>query len=117
MALSATELTRLRRLTGGVVDSSAPDYLDDTALQAEYTSAGEDFNTTIVYVLRLRVGMLSYLYDRSLDLNSESLSQRRDGMRQLLQDWEKRTGLAGGSLEVGTIDYNIYTDIDDLDLD
>jgi hypothetical protein len=119
MALSATQLTRLRHLTGGVVETSEADYLTDTQLQAEYTEANEDFDTTIVYVLRLRVGMSVRWTDRSYnsEQTSENLSQRHRHLKDLLALWEARTGLAGGTLSVATLDLDIDTDYDDVDSD
>jgi len=119
MALSATQLTRLRKLTGGVVATSEADYLSDAELQAEYTEAGESWDTTLVYVLRLRVGMTAGLTDRSYNIEqtSESLSQRHAHLKGLLAFWEARTGLAGGTLSVATLDLDIDTDYDDVDSD
>lgn len=109
MALSATQLTRLRLLTGGVVSASEPDYLTDTQLQDEYTEAG-DFDTTVVYVLRLRVGMTAALTDRSYNVEqtSEQLSQRHAHLVALLRAAEQSVGLSGSAFRTGTLD----TDMD-----
>jgi hypothetical protein len=112
MALSATQLTRLRKLTGGVVATSEADYLTDTELQAEYTEAADSWDTTIVYVLRLRVGMTAVFTDRSYNIEqtSESLSQRHAHLKALLDTWEARAGQAGPVLSVGTLDLGLDTE-------
>lgn len=109
MALTATQLTRLRQLTGGVVSTSEADYLTDDQLQAEYTAANDDFDTTVVYVLRLRVSMTARWTDISfqVETTSESRSQRHKHLKELLADWEARTGLAGSTLSVGTLDLGL----------
>jgi hypothetical protein len=119
MALSATQLTRLRKLTGGVVATSEADYLTDTELQAEYTEAADSWDTTIVYVLRLRVAMTAALTDRSYnsEQTSESLSQRHAHLRALLRDAEQRAGLSGSTFSVGVLDMDMDSEDDDLDDD
>jgi len=119
MALSATQLTRLRKLTGGVVATSEADYLTDTELQAEYTEAAGSWDTTIVYVLRLRVAMTATLTDRSYNIEqtSESLSQRHAHLKALLSAAEQRVGLSGAALIVGTLDLGLDSDDDDLSND
>lgn len=117
MPLSATELTRLRDLTGGRTNTSERDHLTDAELQAEYTDAAEVWNTTIVYVLRRRLGMATAYVNKSLDLNSTSMKQYRDHLADLLAEAESRAGLSGGVLTTGTLDYNLDTDYDDLDFE
>lgn len=115
MALSATQLTRLRLLTGGVVSASEADYLTDTQLQAEYTEAAEDWDTTVVYVLRLRVAMTAALTDRSYNIEqtSESLSQRHAHLKALLSAAEQRAGLSGGAFGVGMLDLDMDAEAGD----
>ena len=112
MTLTAAQLTRLRMLTGGVVAASEPDYLTDAQLQSEYASAGNDFDKTVVYVLRLRVGMTAGLTDRSyaVEQTSESLSQRHQQLKALLQEWEQRLSLAGAPLKAGVLDMGLNED-------
>lgn len=114
MALTATQLTRLRDLTGGRTNTRDRDHLTDTELQAEYTETGDDWNLTIVGVLRRRIGMAAAYVDKSHDINSISLSQRVKHMRDLLKDAEEVAGVTGSILSVGVIDYNIDTDADDV---
>ena len=115
MTLTAAQLTRLRQLSGGVVATSEPDYLTDAQLQAEYASAGNDFDKTVVYVLRLRVGMTAGLTDRSyaIEQTSESLSQRHQQLKALLDEWERRVGLAGAALQAGALDMGLDEDNED----
>lgn len=115
MILSATELTRLRMLTGGVIATNEPDYLTDDQLQAEYTEADSDFDITIVYVLRLRCAMLSVLIDGTGEYMVERRSQRREAVCSLLETWERRTGLSAGVIETGNLDMNLDTDAEDVD--
>lgn len=109
MTLTAAQLTRLRRLTGGVVKTSEPDYLTDAELQAEYTAAGGSFDLAVVYVLRLRVAMTAPLTDRSyaIEQTSESLSQRHAHLRDLLREAEARAGVGGARLKVGALDLGL----------
>ena len=112
--LSATELTRLRDLTGGRTVANERDHLTDTELQAEYDAASSDWDVTYVYVLRRRLGMASAYVNKSMDLNSESLSQYRDHLQKLLEQAEARAGLSGGALSVGNFDHNLDVDYDDM---
>lgn len=116
MALTATQLQRLRHLTGGIVAEAERDYLTDTELQAEYTEAGGDFQLTIVYVLRLRIGMTAPFIDKSfgIEAGSEQLSQRHTHMKGLLAYWEGVLGLSGTPLTVGTLDLGLDTDSTDV---
>lgn len=117
MALTATQLTRLRYMTGGIVGTSERDYLTDGELQNEYTEAGNDFDKTIVYVLRLRCAMTAGFTDVSNLEGSESRSQRHAQLCALLEYWERKTGLAGGKITAGAVDLNIDTDLQDIDSD
>lgn len=112
MALSATELIRLRHLSGGIVGTSEKDYLTDDELQAEYTAAENDFDTTIVYVLRLRCAMTATFTDVSNLEGGESRSQRHKHLCELLNQWERRTGLDGGNPSTGMISLGIDTTYD-----
>lgn len=116
MALTATELVRLRQLTGGVVGTSEKDYLTDTQLQAEYSAASENFDTTVVAVLRLRVGMTAAFVDGSygVETTSESLSQRHRHLKDLLTFWEGRTGLGGSGLSTGMLGLALDAEADDV---
>lgn len=112
MALTAADLLKLRRLTGGVVKASEPDYLTDAELQAEFAAAGGAFDLAVVYVLRLRVAMTAPLTDRAyaIEQTSESLSQRHAHLRALLADAEARLGLGGARLTVGVMDLGLDKD-------
>jgi hypothetical protein len=117
MALSADELILLRQTAGGIVGSTEKDYLTDPQLQSRYTAANEDFDLTIVYVLRLRVGMTAGFVDKSLELNSESLDQRHQHLVDLLAYWENITGVSGGAgslLQLGTLDTGLDYEADDV---
>lgn len=116
MALSDTQLTRLRDLTGGRTNPKDRDHLTDAELQGEYTDTGENWLLAIVYVLRRRIAMSASYVDKSHDINSISLSQKSKHMRDLLKDAERQAGVSGGTLTTGVIDYNIDTDYDDLGL-
>lgn len=113
MTLTATQLTRLRHLSGGIVGESEKDFLTDDELQAEYTAADNDFELAVVYVLRLRVGMTAAFIDRNHDLNSEQLSQRHKHLRGLLDWWEMQVGVGGSKLSTAKLDLNIDTDAED----
>lgn len=114
MALTATQYTRLRDQTGGRTTSNDKDHLTDTELQEEYDDAGS-WDLAVVYVLRRRLGMASVYVDKTMDLNSEQLSQRREAMERLLARAEAKAGVAGSTLSAGVLDLNIDTDSDDLD--
>lgn len=109
MTLTATEYTRLRDLTGGRTTTEDKDHLTDTELQEEFDDAGSVWDKGIVWVLRRRIGMASPYVDKSMDLNSNSLSQRVENMRKLLTDAEARTGLSGTIISTGMMDLDIDT--------
>lgn len=115
MALSAEQYTRLRDLTGGRTTTGDKDHLTDEELQAEHDDAGSDWDTAVVYVLRRRIGMAAVYVDKSMDLNSESLNQRVQNMRDLLEDAEARAGLVAGKLTTSKMKYNLNTKLADLD--
>jgi hypothetical protein len=115
MALTATQYTRLRDKTGGRTTTNDKDHLTDAELQDEYDDAGS-WDTAVVYVLRRRVGMAAVYTDKTMDINSASLNQRYQNMLKLLAQAEAVAGAGGYALEVGTIDLNIDTDSDDLDI-
>lgn len=118
MALTADEFTELRQLTGGVTNTSDKDHLTDAQIQAIYDNrAGADWNLTLVHILRRRLGMASVFVDKSTDVNSEQMSQRREALKELLKLAEANAGVSGSALQVGVIDLNIDTDYDDLDLE
>lgn len=116
MTLTASQLVRLRQMSGGIVGNTERDYLTDQMLQEEYTAAGGDFERAVVGVLRLRVGMTAAFVDKKLDLNSEQLSQRHKHLLALLAYWEGRTGDGGALITTGNLDMNIDTDAADVRL-
>lgn len=112
--LTASQLTRLRDLTGGRTTSEDDDHLTDDELQDEYDAASGSWDLGIVYVLQRRVGMAARAIDKSLDLNSQSLSQYVDHLRDLLKDAELRAGVTPGRITVGKLKLNINTKLDDI---
>lgn len=109
MALTATELTTLRHMTGGIVATAEPDYLTDDQLQAEHTTGGGDFDHTIARVLRRRWGMLSVNISMAAGAGSgaNAFQQRFDHIERLLKYWEVRTGESGGMIAAGTLDLGL----------
>jgi hypothetical protein len=116
MALTATELTRLRDLTGGRTVTNERDHLTDTELQAESTAAAAVWDTTVVYVLRRRLGMATGYVNKNMDLNSENLEAYVKHLRGLLEDAEALAALQPGVLSIGSLDHNLDTDYDDMDI-
>lgn len=109
--LSAALLTRLRMLSGGVVGTSEKDYLTDAQLQAEYTEAGNDFDKTVVLVLRLRVGMTATYTAATTDIGTtEQRNQRHEHLKGLLAEWEARTGMGGGYAQIGIMSLGLDYD-------
>lgn len=107
MALTATELTRLRHLTGGVVATTAPDHLSDTELQAEYTDAGDDFDNTIIPVIRLRLGMAAVYVNGAPEFGIEQYESRFQHLQRLLTYYEGLFGESGTLIQTGEIDTGI----------
>lgn len=114
MTLTDAQLMRLRMMTGGIRKLNEADYIEDDTLQSLYADADNDFDTTVVYTLRLRVGMTVADVQRNVDLNGESMQQRHEHLRDLLKYWEEKLGLTGGGLTVSAIDLNLDTDSDDV---
>jgi hypothetical protein len=111
--LSAAEISRLRDQIGDPANNPYA-HLDDDALNAEYTEADDDIDTTIVFCLRRRVGLSAKWTDRSAEFNSEQRKQRFDNLIWLLKYWETKTGLGGAKLQVGLFDTDLDADIDDV---
>lgn len=111
MALTATELTTLRHMSGGIVATNEADYLTDQQLQAEYDAA-TDWDNAIVRVLRRRWAMTSVMISMAAGMGSgaNSLQQHFEHLERLLQYWEARTGDAGPALTVGTFDLGLDTE-------
>lgn len=92
------------RLRDTIGDFCAPYELSDIVLQTEYTRAAGDFDVTVVYLLRRLIGRLSTKIDQSNNEGySISLSQRYQQAKELLDRWEKQTGMEGGLIGVGAI--------------
>lgn len=113
--LTIAQINRLRKLTGDN-DPDAYD-LEDTDLQAEYDDNDEDFSLTIVSVLRQRYALRMARYDASFSdgqgTSSESRNQELKAIQDLLDYWEKRTGVVGGlsgTLQSGTITLGLDED-------
>lgn len=96
----------LRDITGNT-DSDQPDQLTQSQLNAEYTRAGGDLEVTVVYVLRRLLGLARKWTDHSGETRSESRSQRWEHLKELLEIWERKTGLAGGRLSIGMMNLGL----------
>lgn len=109
--LTATELKRLRSMTG---DTTQPYDVSDLEMNDEYTNAESDFDTAIVYVLRIRLGKAIKFVDRSTSTaetgGSVANNQRWEHIKQLLEYWEQKTGLSGGGIFAGTMDLGLDED-------
>lgn len=104
--LTAAQLARLKDLTGNT-SPDQPDQLSEAELQAEYDEAEADFDTTVVYVLRRRLGLAAKWSDRSGETNSDTRSQRWEHLKALLAYWEERTGLKGATMKVGALNLGL----------
>lgn len=116
MALTATELTRLRHLTGGIVATNAPDYLSDTELQAEYTAVADVFNDTIIPVIRLRLGMAAVYVNGSPEFGIEQFESRFQHLKRLLEYYEGLFGESGTLLQTGALETGLDREATDTDL-
>jgi len=115
MALTATELTKLRHLTGGVTEGNEPDHLTDTELQAEYTAVADSFDSTILPVLRLRVGMAAVYVNGSPEFGIEQYEARWTHLRRLLDYYEQKFGESGTLLQSGTLELGLDRESSDPD--
>lgn len=115
MALTATELTKLRQLTGGVTEGNEPDHLTDTQLQAEYTAVADVFNSTILPVIRLRLGMAAVYVDGSPEHGIEQYEARWRHLLRLLEYWEGVFGESGTLLQSGTLELGLDREPTDPD--
>jgi hypothetical protein len=115
MAISAPDIATIRRRT-----SATEDELPDDAISAIYASTSlgnSDLALTTYYVLEELLGVLANLVDQSGEVDSLSISksQRWDHIEKLLAYWGGKTGLAGATLSVGTLNLAIDTTSADLD--
>lgn len=113
--LTAAQGARLRNRIGDI--SSAEPKLSDTVLDAIYTDTGLDLNCATVAALEELIG----IYAMQVDIPSgqetgELRHQRVMELRNSLQYWTVRCTTAGAVLSTGTLDYNLDTDYDDLDV-
>lgn len=106
--LTIAQIARLRKLTGDT-DADAYD-LEESELQDEYTDNDEDFNLTIVSILRQRLALHLARVDTSFSdgqgTSSESRSQEVAAIERMLAYWEARLGITGGlsgTLQSGVI--------------
>ena len=113
MALSATELLRLRDLTGGRTNTNDLDHLTDEELQAEFSLASAGWAEAVVLVLRRRLAMASKYVNKAMDLNSDSMSQYVEHLRDLLEDAEAQADMTPGNLSVKLLRHSLNTRDDD----
>jgi len=91
MALTAAQIADIRDYTG-----DAAQKVSDAKLDLDYTTAGEDFNLTVVLVLRRLLGIYFDSMDKSTELASERISQRYDHLKDRLAYWERMAGVSAG---------------------
>lgn len=115
LVLTDAQGARLRNRVGDV-DTADPK-LSDTVLDAIYTDANSNLDVATVYALQELVGIYSmHVNVGGLTEINEQRGDRVKRLEERLAYWEKQAGLSGGSLTAGTLDYNIDTDYDDLNL-
>jgi len=117
--LSSDEVTYIRSQSGDDDNSlePAPDTSDpivsDTMLNYYFDNRTDGTNDerldkTIVWTLREMKAATAHKVQRTnLEGESKSAQQFFEHIEKLLEEWEKRTGLAGGIATIGTINLGI----------
>jgi hypothetical protein len=70
-------------------------------------AAPED--VTVVLVLRVRVAKAAKLFNENVEGGSGSVAQKYTHLKELLDEWESRCGLAGGAVTIGRMNLGIDT--------
>lgn len=106
--LTADELADIRLVVGDGCEKYSNDQI-----QAWYDAAGSDLPTTYVTILQR---MWSAAKAATLTLNSgiQTLSRAQvDVLKERLDYWERKAGISGGTITVGTLNLGIdYTEED-----
>lgn len=114
MALTATQVSNLRRDTGDVTSPFLLEY-DDMAAFFEQTN---DYEHTVVKCIRLMLDKLAAHVEMQNDKRQTNLIERR---MKTLQDklcyWEEEAGLFGGTFTVGAVTLGIDTTAENSDDD
>lgn len=109
MALSVGDREYIRAMSG---DDCEEYDVSDTFMDTLYTKSDSDVDKTIVAVLRVRVAKAAALVSRGGEVENVSLSHKFDHLKQLLAQWEARTGMVSGSMAAGAMDLNLGEESD-----
>lgn len=108
--MTAAQIERVRAFSG---DKGAKPEVSDDLMQTFFDDeeVAGDLNKTVVYVLRVRVINAASLVNETNEAQvQKSLSQKFDQLKEMLKDWEARTGMDGSEISIGTLDLGIDTD-------
>jgi hypothetical protein len=112
--LTADEIEYIRAMSGDVcetydVSDVLMQKLHDRGLEMTCgCTAAED--VTVVLVLRARVAKAARLTNESSEGVSTSYSQKYVQLKELLDQWESKCGLSGGTITIGTLDMGLDSD-------
>ena len=113
--LSAAELLDIRRIVGDVDESGSSRFIGDVVMQTLHDAAAADLPTTYVFYLQRLVGMTALKIATSDNFGRrEQHEQLHEHYKELLTYWEDKAGLSGVKIQVGSLDLDIDTDLDDL---
>ena len=119
MALTGDEIGYIRD-SAGDFEHDGP-LVSNLTIQAIYdstTMGNSDLDTTIVYVLRRLVGLtVRHITKSDTEGRTEQLEQLHQHYIDLLVEWERRTGIAGGRLTTGVLNLHLDYTNDDLTAD
>ena len=115
MALTALELTLMRQQTGGATTGNEPDHLTDDQINALYAANADDFDDTIIPVIRTRLGMAAVYVNGQPEFGIEQYEARWQHLKYLLAYYEELFGSGRSGITVGKLKHNINTKLADLD--
>jgi hypothetical protein len=83
--------------------------LHDRGLAMQPCGCAAPEDVTVVLVLRVRVAKAAKLFNENVEGGSGSVAQKYTHLKELLDEWESRCGLAGGAVTIGRMNLGIDT--------
>ncbi len=114
--LTAPQIIDTRRVVGDLDQDQTKRFVtDDADVQTFFDSANGDFPTTYVIYLERLVGLAAHKISVNDAIGrQEEQQQIYEHFVERLAYWGSKSTLSGAALGVGSIDFNIDTDVDDV---